>query len=143
MFAKKKDEEVKSTVENKTVKNEEAKEISPLNSALPKELKKEVIQAPSQRDIVYMRLCELVKEKKLIVKKNQPVMEAFNSDLLELLYQLVSNDFLSGKATMKDTPSNKEKLNDSKKLRIYVKGLCANWLRRDPRLNGDTEFTVK
>lgn len=142
MFAKKKDEELKSIPENKVSTAEEVKPIPPEKVTPSKEVLKDLIKLPSQRDVVFNRVSEVVKEKKLLVKKNQPLMEIFNDELLELLYLHVSSDFSSGKAILKDTPANKEKLSDPKKLRVYVKGLCANWLRRDPRLNGDEEFKL-
>lgn len=142
MFSKKKEEELKIVPENQAIKVEDVKTVLPEKS-ITKSLPKEMNEIPSQRDIVYSQICELLKNKKLVVKKNQPVMEIFNNELLELLYLQVSGDFTAGKATLKDTPANKEKLNDPKKLRAYVKGLCANWLRRDPRLNGDEEFKLQ
>lgn len=135
MFAKKKEEEHKIIPEIKLPISEKL--------ATSKDVLKEISKIPSQREVVYCQVCDLIKEKKLLVKKNQPLLEVFNDELLELLYQQVSKDFSSGKAVLKDTPANKEKLSDPKKLRVYVKGLCANWLRRDPRLNGDEEFSLK
>lgn len=143
MFTKKKEEELKIISDSKVIKVEDTKPALPEKVAATKSDLKEVSKLPSQRDIVYNQVSELVKMKKLVVKKDQAVMEVLSHELLEILYQEVSNDFVVGKAILKDTPANKDKLNDPKKLRAYVKGLCANWLRRDPRLNGDEEFKLK
>lgn len=136
MFAKKKHEEIKNTPAEK-IKSAETDSIPLADFA-----QKEASKLPSQRDIVFIQVCELIRQKKLTVKKNQPVMEILNNELLELLYLQISTDFSTGKATFKNTPANKEKLNDPIKLRIYVKGLCGNWLRRDVRLNGEQEFKI-
>lgn len=99
-------------------------------------------QKTTQRSVVFTRVREIIKEKGLKVQDNQPVMEVMSSEVLKTLYDRVCSDFKSGKAPLKKTEGNKEKLEDDKKLRVYVVGLCSNWLRRDPKLNGDEKFPV-
>lgn len=94
----------------------------------------------TQRSVVFNRIKELVKEQGLKIQENQPVMDVLTSESLKTIYDRVCNDFKSGKAPLKKTQGNKEKLEDEKKLRVYVVGLCSNWLRRDPKLNGDEKF---
>lgn len=103
---------------------------------------KDKVKKITQREIVFNRVLEIIKEKKLVVNENQPVMEVFVGDLSKLLYDRVCEDFTSGKAPLKLTPGNTEKLNDPRKLRVYVVGLCSNWLRRDPMLNGEVKLKV-
>ena len=51
--------------------------------------------------------------------------------------------FSSGRIAFKDTESNRAKLASDKALRSYVSGLQSNWLRKDPRLNGNVKYTPK
>jgi hypothetical protein len=57
--------------------------------------------------------------------------------------EILVEGFKSGKIALKDTPSNNEKLSDDAKLRSYCSGLQSNWLRKDPRLNGNTKYVAK
>lgn len=99
-------------------------------------VEKKVDKGPSQKEVVYARVMELVKEKNIQVKPNQAFKDLLTPEFLSILYDRVCKDFKDGKGKLKDSPLNKEKLQDDKKMRIYVIGLCSNWLRRDPRLNG-------
>ena len=122
MFTKKGNEEVSQKIENKPAEEIKAVKIKD--------------QKPSQKEIVFLRVIELVKEKSIGVKANQPLKDCLTSEHLSVLYDRISKDFKDGKGKLKDTSLNQEKLQDEKKMRIYVIGLCSNWLRRDPRLNG-------
>lgn len=124
----KKNEEVKEPVTSKSDQKPNLKEVT------------KVKKGPTQREIVYARVCEVVKSEKIIVKSGQAVQECLTSEQLAKIQSLVVVDFKSGKAKLKDTPANKEKLSDDAKLKTYVIGLCSNWLRRDPLLNGDKPF---
>ena len=131
MFKKKDEIESSSEVTKLEVKKSDVQ---------PKKVEK--IKRPTQRDIVFNRVKELLKDRNIQVKPNQAVLECVNSELLKSLYDVVCKDFKEGKAILKDTPSNKEKLADDTKLRVYVVGLCSNWLRRDPRLNGEEKINL-
>lgn len=57
--------------------------------------------------------------------------------------EILAEGFTQGKIALKDTPSNQEKLADPAKLRSYCSGLQSNWLRKDPRLNGNVKYVAK
>ena len=57
--------------------------------------------------------------------------------------EILVEGFKAGRIALKDTPSNAEKLADDAKLRSYVSGLQSNWLRKDPRLNGNVKYVAK
>jgi hypothetical protein len=57
--------------------------------------------------------------------------------------EILVESFKAGKIALKDTPSNREKLADDAKMRNYCSGLQSNWLRKDPRLNGNTKYVAK
>lgn len=128
MFSKKQDSAKEQILENHVlpISNSDKKAITPTKL--------------SQKEIVYERVIQVVKENKLTVKSNQPILELLNPDLYNSLIKNVCDDFLTGKASLKDTPANKDKISDLNQLKIYVRGLCNNWLRRDPRLNGTEIF---
>jgi hypothetical protein len=56
---------------------------------------------------------------------------------------ILAEGFTQGTIALKDTPSNNEKLADPAKLRSYCSGLISNWLRKDPRLNGNVKYVAK
>lgn len=57
--------------------------------------------------------------------------------------EILVESFKAGKIALKDTPSNREKLSDDAKMRNYCSGLQSNWLRKDPRLNGNVKYVAK
>lgn len=57
--------------------------------------------------------------------------------------EILVEGFKAGRITLKDTPSNNEKLADDAKLRAYCSGLQSNWLRKDERLNGGVKYQPK
>lgn len=89
----------------------------------------------SQKEAVYLRVLEIVKQEKLQVTLNQPVKECFNSVNLHKLHDLVYSDLKSGKARLSEETS----MSDDE-LKSYIVGLCSNWFRRDKRLNGKEVF---
>lgn len=56
---------------------------------------------------------------------------------------ILAEGFKSGKVELKDTESNNAKLADDAKLNAYCSGLQSNWLRKDKRLNGNTQYVAK
>lgn len=128
MFSKKQDSTKNQTSENHVL------------TISPTDKKDASLNKLSQKEIVYERVVQVIKENKLTVKSNQPILELLNPDLYNSLIKNVCDDFLTGKASLKDTPANKDKISDLSQLKIYVRGLCNNWLRRDPRLNGTEIF---
>jgi hypothetical protein len=122
---------VKNEVKKVEVKKEEKETDAKKSKAKAAQVKK------TQREIVYVRALEVVKEKKIVIKNYPSVLKALGDEDLETLHQKVFADFKSGEASLKDTPSNKEKLANEDKLMKYVIGLCSNWLNRDTRLNGE------
>ena len=57
--------------------------------------------------------------------------------------EILVEGFKAGKIALKDTPNNQAKLSDDAKLRSYCSGLQSNWLRKDPRLNGNVKYVAK
>lgn len=90
----------------------------------------------TQREAVYLRVVEILKEANIKVENGKPARDYFNPEQLNKLTDRVMSDFKTGKTTFLDTQLNKEKLQDNEKLKKYVIGLCSNWFRKDPRLNG-------
>jgi hypothetical protein len=117
------------------------KENSKAKEEVKVQIKQEVKAKPekkslTQREAVYLRVVELLKESNVKAEAGKPVRDFFTHEQLNLLTERVMSDFKSGKTVFLDTQQNKEKLLDDEKLKKYVIGLCSNWFRKDPRLNG-------
>jgi hypothetical protein len=57
--------------------------------------------------------------------------------------EILVEGFRAGKIALKETPSNREKLDNVAELRSYCSGLQSNWLRKDKRLNGGIKYVPK
>ena len=55
----------------------------------------------------------------------------------------VEAGFKANEIPFEDTASNREKMSTPAKLSQYVSGLISNWVRKDPRLNGNTKYEAK
>ena len=96
----------------------------------------------SQREAVFRAICGVMKSKNITVKSKQPVKEVLTSEHLQSVYTPLMGEFRAKKIALKDNENNREKLGDDKLLKVYVIGLVGNWLRRDKRLNGESEFRI-
>lgn len=74
------------------------------------------------------------------VENNQAEL---TSDQRNQVVDHVVEGFQEGTVDMKDTESNREKLNNPEKLKSYVVGMVSNWLRKDTRLNGGEKYEIQ
>jgi hypothetical protein len=95
----------------------------------------------SQKDHVFKRIQDVVKNKNISVGKGKPVSSFLEKEHRKHVVDSLVTGFKSKKIPLKDTENNRKKLSDDKLLRDYCTGLLKNWLERDKRLqNQDGEF---
>jgi len=95
----------------------------------------------SQRDAVFEATVNALKEAGVGFKPGSTdVKNVATSDIRKLIVQNLCQQFLDGKISLKDTPTNKEKLSDADKLRDYVSSLVSNHWKRDTKLNGTSSI---
>lgn len=114
-----------TTQQEKTVKPSEQIKIEPKNQT-------------TQREAVYIEVTLLIKDEKLIFTPKQAVKSVLTETQIKRICVNLAKGFQSKKIALKETESNKRKLNDAKSMEIYCLGLLNNWLRRDKRLNGSS-----
>lgn len=91
----------------------------------------------SQREAVYSAICSVTENTEFDGQVE------LSKEEKEQVYGMLTEGFRSGTIHFEDTPSNREKLSTPSKLNAYVSGLVSNWLRKDPRLNGNTKYVAK
>jgi hypothetical protein len=96
-------------------------------------------QLVTQREAVFLEVMQIIKEEKVTIPAKQSVKSVLNEIHLKKISTNLAKGFQSKKVALKETESNKKKLNDPKLMEIYCLGLINNWLRRDSRLNGKNE----
>ena len=75
--------------------------------------------------------------------QEQPVSSVFTSEMRKQVISILAEGFRAGTIEMKDTDSNKTKLQSESELNKYVGGLVTNWLNKDKRLNGNVSHKPK
>jgi len=91
----------------------------------------------TQRSAVFAAVCSV------LGRSEFPIMVVLSKDERSLVHQMVCEGFRNGTVEFENTPANQEKLASDSKLSQYVSGLISNWLRKDPRLNGNTKYVAK
>lgn len=111
-------------------KNETKKPTAPVTTA---------VQFLTQREAVFLEIMQIIKDEKITVAANQAVKPLLNETHLKKICTNLEKGFQNKKIALKDTASNKKKLEDPKLMEVYCLGLINNWLRRDARLSGKSE----
>jgi hypothetical protein len=89
----------------------------------------------TQREAVFQEIAHVLKEDKISFDGGT-VKPHLNEERLKRVYDALVKGFMAKRISLKDNENNQKKLTEAALLRTYVIGLCNNWLRRDPRLNG-------
>ena len=98
----------------------------------------------SQVNAVYQAVTNVLKENEIEFRDGEVnVGSILSKDMKTAVIGMLMNGFREGLIELKDTESNKAKLADEGELRVYVRGLVDNWLRKDKRLNGGMTYTAK
>ena len=92
----------------------------------------------TQREGVYLEIVRVLREDKVNIDGTS-VKTHMTEERLKRVYDGLVAGFQTKKITLKDTESNRKKLAEVALLKTYCIGLCNNWIRRDPRLNGKGE----
>ena len=98
----------------------------------------------SQRAAYFKAITSVLKENKVNFEENKTVVKSvLTSEMREQVISIVCAGFKNGSISLKDTPSNREKLADAAKLKTYARGTLTNWLAKDKRLNGGVDHEIK
>lgn len=84
----------------------------------------------NQRSAVFAAVCAVLSQDFF----SEPV--TLTPDQKKQVYSLLQAQFESGQIELKGE-------RDSTWIKAYVPGLVNNWLRKDPKLNGDTKYVTK
>lgn len=97
----------------------------------------------SQKEAVFNAVTNVFNQNNVRFESGQNANSLMTDELRGQVFNIVVEGFRSGTIAFEDTPANRTKLNDSKELTKYVSGLISNWIRKDPRLNGNTKYVAK
>lgn len=89
-----------------------------------------------QKDSVYSAVSEAID-----FEDGDDVNSAITTDQRKEVHAMVFDGLKSGEVDFSDQA--KTKYSDDKLLNGYVSGLISNWLRKDPRMNGNTKYVAK
>ena len=97
----------------------------------------------SQREAVYTATHAVLKENKIPFEDKDDISEVMTDTIRGQVHAIICESFKAKKVGFKDTPSNREKLENPAKLSSYSSGVISNWYRKDRRFNGDVAYTPK
>ena len=96
----------------------------------------------TQREAVYAATKAVLNENSIDFEDNSNIKEVMTDELRQSITAIIVEGFKAGEVEFKDTPANKEKLNNEPKLKAYVSGLVSNWFRKDKRFNGNIKYVA-
>lgn len=91
----------------------------------------------TQKEAVFSAVTSVVSEANIAVKEGDNYSDHLNRELRAQVTSILVEGFKSGTIAL-----DKEFESDSD-LRTYCSGLTSNWLRKDKRLNGGTQYIAK
>jgi activator of HSP90 ATPase len=95
----------------------------------------------SQREAVFKATIEVLKANGVsFTPGSTQVKSVLTDSLREKIISRVVQMFQNNEVELKATESNASKLNDARKLKAYVGGLCTNWFTKDKMLNGNVTY---
>jgi hypothetical protein len=95
----------------------------------------------SQREAVFKATIEVLKANSISFTPNSTSIKSVLTDSIrEKIIARVVQMFQNNEVELKATESNAAKLNDVRKLKLYVGGLCTNWFTKDKMLNGNVVY---
>ena len=95
----------------------------------------------SQREAVFKATMEVLKANNVSFTPNATSIKSVLTDSIrEKIIARVVQMFQNNEVDLKATESNAAKLNDVRKLKLYVGGLCTNWFTKDKMLNGNVVY---
>ena len=95
----------------------------------------------SQREAVFKATLEVLKANSITFTPGSTSIKSVLTDSIrEKIVARVVQMFQAGEVDLKATESNASKLNDARKLKSYVGGLCTNWFTKDKMLNGNVVY---
>jgi hypothetical protein len=96
-----------------------------------------------QKDAVYNAVTSVIKNSGKKFENGMNVQTIMSDTERDSVHAIIATGFKEGTISLEDTPSNREKLVSEAKLNQYVSGVISNWVRKDPRMNGNTKYVAK
>lgn len=90
----------------------------------------------SQKEAVYTAIVSVLNENNISFNESTDVGSLMTRELRAQVNQILFEGFRSGKVALDSNFTDAE-------LKGYVSGLQSNWLRKDKRLNGGTQYVSK
>lgn len=90
----------------------------------------------SQKEAVYNAVTSVLSENNISVSEGTDVSTLMTRELRSQVNQILFEGFRSGSVELDREFSDTD-------LKAYVSGLQSNWLRKDKRLNGNTQYVAK
>lgn len=90
----------------------------------------------TQRDAVFTAITNVLSENGVKFEEGQDVSSLMNRDLRGQVNEILFQGFRSGSIEISKEYADGE-------LKAYVSGLQSNWIRKDKRLNGNTQYVAK
>jgi hypothetical protein len=97
----------------------------------------------NQREAVYATTKNVLKDAGIDFEDGGKIETVMTEELRIKITGIICEAFKKGEVELKDTPSNREKLESDSKLSSYVSGLVSNWYRKDKRFNGNEKYETK
>ena len=97
----------------------------------------------TQREAVFTAVKSVLTEAGVKFEEGQNVSELMTTELRAQVNAILVEGFKASTIELKDTATNRAKLEDEAELKKYVSGLQSNWLNKDSRLNGATKYVPK
>ena len=96
-----------------------------------------------QKDAVYNAVTSVLKNSGKKFENGMNVQTIMTESERDNVHAIIAEGFKAGTISLEDTESNREKLASDSKLNQYVSGVISNWVRKDPRMNGNTKYVAK
>ena len=90
----------------------------------------------SQKEAVYSAVMSVLGEQGVSVTEGSDISSLMSRELRSQVSEILVEGFKNGSIELNKTFSDSE-------LRTYVSGLQSNWLKKDKRLNGGTQYVAK
>ena len=97
--------------------------------------------AQSQREATFSAIITVLSNNNVTFQSGSDVKSVITSDHKKKVKQILVNGFKTGTIDYTDDFA-KTKLTSDAELSKYCSGLISNWIKKDPRLNGNNKYKV-
>ena len=94
----------------------------------------------SQREATYNTIINELSNNGVSFQDGSDVKKVISSDMKKKIKEALMNSFKNG--NVNHAADFNTKLNSDTELSKYCSGLISNWIKKDPRLNGNTKYQI-